>query len=185
MIEINTDPTAREVRLFGLLWLLFFGAVGLIAWWKPGGLVGAGLILGTAWLISLVFNRSDRRIQLLGVLLPLLLGSTGYAVQSGLPLSAVWSVIVGLGLAGALGIWISPALGRWLYVGWALAAAPIGWTISHVVLGAVFYLVLFPVGLAMRLVGRDPMHRQFDRPAESYWIRRGGQSEPARYFRQF
>jgi len=185
MIEIKTDPTAREVRIFGLLWLLFFGGVCVVAWWKPGGLVGAGIFLTVAWLISLIFNRSDRRLQLLGILLPLLLGSTGVAVESGIALNHVLAVVGGVGILGALAIWVAPALGRRLFVGWMLAAAPVGWTISHLVLGAVFYLVLFPIGWVMRLVGRDPMQRTFDREARSYWIEREGRSEPARYFRQF
>ena len=39
----------------------------------------------------------------------------------------LWAV----GGAGALLIWIAPGAGRQLYVGWMLAAVPIGWTISH------------------------------------------------------
>jgi hypothetical protein len=185
MIEIKNDPTARDVRIFGLLWLLFFGGLGAVAWWKPQGLIGAAIFLGAAWLISLIFNRENRRLQLLGVLIPLLLGSTGFAVQSGFGLNRVLILLGAVGLLGALAIWLVPALGRRLYVGWMLAAAPVGWTISHLVLGAVFFLVLFPIGLVMRLAGRDPMHRKFDRNARSYWIRRDGRPEPARYFRQF
>jgi len=185
MIEIKADPTPREVRVFGLLWLLFFGGVCAVAWWKPGGLVGAGIFLGAAWLISLIFNGADRRLQLPGILLPLLLGSVGAARGSGIALNLVLGVVGGCGLLGALAIWLAPGLGRRLYVGWMLAAAPVGWTISHMVLGAVFYLVLFPIGWIMRLVGRDPMQRRFDREARSYWIERDGRREPARYFRQF
>ena len=185
MIEIKTDPTAREVRIFGLLWLLFFGGVGAVAWWKPGGLIGAGSFLAVAWLISLIFNNSDRRLQVLGVLLPVLLGSTGAAVEYGVPLNRVLAIVGGIGVLGALLIWVAPALGRRLYVGWMLAAAPAGWTISHLVLGAVFFLVLFPIGWIMRMVGHDPMQRTFDREAPSYWIERDSRSEPARYFRQF
>jgi hypothetical protein len=66
-----------------------------------------------------------------------------------------------------------------------LAALPIGWTISHLVLGAVYYLVLTPIGLVMRLLGRDPMQRRFDRSAKSYWIERTPRTDPSRHFRQF
>ena len=115
----------------------------------------------------------------------MLLGSTGAAVENGVALDRVLAVVGAIGVLGALAIWVAPTLGRRLYVGWMLAAAPVGWTISHLVLGAVFYLVLFPIGWVMRLVGRDPLHRTFDREARSYWIERDGRSEPARYFRQF
>ncbi len=39
---------------------------------------------------------------------------------------------------------------------------------TPLVLGIIFYLVLTPVGLVMRITGRDVMTRQFDRDAVSY-----------------
>jgi hypothetical protein len=185
MIEIKTDPTPREVRVFGLLWLVFFAGIGAVCWWKPQGLVGASMILGVAWLVSLIFNPAPKKPQLLGILLPALFGTLGLSVQRGVPLSGVLWATGSIGIVGALLIWGLPSLGKSIYLGWMGAAAPIGWTISHVVLGAVFYLVLFPIGLCMRLVGRDPMQRKLDRDAKSYWIERDRRIEPARYFRQF
>jgi hypothetical protein len=185
MVEVKIDPTPREVRVFGLLWLLFFAAVAAVAWWRPEGLVGAATILGVAWVVSLLFNPADRVTQLAGIALPLLFGLTGLAAGSGLALPAVLGAVCGIGVVGALLIWIAPPLGRRLYVGWMYAAAPVGWTISHVVLALVYYLVLTPVGLLVRLFGRDPMQRSLDTKAASYWIERKAQPEPARYFRQF
>ena len=46
-------------------------------------------------------------------------------------------------------------------------------------------LLFTPIGLAMRLVGRDPLRRRFDRQASTYWIKRPEQDETGRYFRQF
>ena len=34
MNEINYDPSPRDVRIFGLLWLLFFGALGGVVIWR-------------------------------------------------------------------------------------------------------------------------------------------------------
>jgi len=173
------------VRVFGLLWLLFFGLVGGVVLWKPEGLAGAATVLSTAWLISLIFNRENRLQQLLGVLLP------GMFAVSSVSAGWVggWNVAASLwagGAAGAVLIWIAPGAGRKLYVGWMLAAVPIGWTISHAVLGIVYYVVLSPIGLIMRMVGRDPMQRKLDRSGSgSYWIERPPQSESSRYFRQF
>ena len=56
MIEVNRDPTLRELRLFGLLWMLFFGAIGGLALWRGDALAGPAVILTGAWLISLTFN---------------------------------------------------------------------------------------------------------------------------------
>jgi hypothetical protein len=82
-------------------------------------------------------------------------------------------------------VWIAPALGRKLYVGWMLAAVPIGWTLTHLILGVIYYLVLTPIGLLMRLVGKDPMRRRLERDASSYWIERDEAAGSERYFKQF
>ncbi len=61
---------------------------------------------------------------------------------------------------------------------------PIGWVLSHALLAAVFYGVVLPVGLAMRLAGRDPMTRRLDRAAASYWVGRERVDGSERYFKQ-
>jgi hypothetical protein len=90
-----------------------------------------------------------------------------------------------VGVLAAAVVWISPSLGRSGFVAWMVAAAPIGWTISHVVLGAVYYLVLTPIGLILRVAGRDPLQRRFDRTAPTYWIERKREQAPTRPFKQF
>jgi len=65
------------------------------------------------------------------------------------------------------------------------ATYPIAWMVSHLILGVAYYLVATPIGLAMRLFGRDPLRREFDKSAQSYWIARRPNRDNARYFRQF
>jgi hypothetical protein len=44
--------------------------------------------------------------------------------------------------------------------------------VSPIALGILFYLVFMPVGLVMRLSGKDPLRLKFDPAAKSYWIDR-------------
>jgi hypothetical protein len=82
--------------------------------------------------------------------------------------------------------WAAPSFMRVVYVGLSYMAWPIGFVVSHVLLGAVYYLLVTPIGLIMRAVGYDPMHRRFDPEAPSYWVERdGGERDPRSYFRQF
>jgi hypothetical protein len=82
--------------------------------------------------------------------------------------------------------WAAPSFMRVVYVGLSYMAWPIGFVVSHVLLGAVYYLLVTPIGLIMRATGYDPMHRRFDPEASSYWIERdGGERDPRSYFRQF
>ena len=81
--------------------------------------------------------------------------------------------------------YLRPSLRVSIYRGWIFAVMPIGWVISHVLLALIYYLLLTPVGLAMRMLGYDPMHRQFDTDAMTYWKERDAKSDPQSYFRQF
>jgi len=44
--------------------------------------------------------------------------------------------------------------------------------VSPVVLGSIFYLVVMPIGLAMRLFGKAPLRLRFEPEAKTYWIKR-------------
>ena len=89
------------------------------------------------------------------------------------------------GLAGLLSL-VAPAANRPLYVAIVLITWPIGFVLSFLVLGTLFYLILTPVGLFFRLIGRDPLHLSYDRNADTYWHERSTEKrDPERYFRQF
>ena len=67
----------------------------------------------------------------------------------------------------------------------SLAAFPVGFVVSHLVLAILFFGVLTPAGLLMRLLGRDPLERKFDEGRKSYWVDLPEPKEPRDYFRQF
>ena len=72
-----------------------------------------------------------------------------------------------------------------LYVLATAISLPIGFVLSYVVLGVLFYLVVTPYGLIFRLLGRDVLTRRFDRSARSYWVRRTPVTDMSRYYRQY
>ncbi len=43
---------------------------------------------------------------------------------------------------------------------------------TPIVMGVLFYLVVTPTGLLMRLFGKDPLRLSRDQEADSYWIKR-------------
>jgi hypothetical protein len=185
MIEINTNPTRWELRVFGLLVLIFLAVLGGLVVWKHEALIGAATFLTVVWLASLLFNAADRRLQLRGALLPALFATPIGALRLGLQPVAVALALAALGVTGAALIWLWPAGARRFYVLWMYAAAPIGWTVSHVILAIVYYGVVTPLGVVLRLAAYDPMKRAFDRSATSYWIKRETGGATSRYFRQF
>jgi hypothetical protein len=85
---------------------------------------------------------------------------------------------------GPLGL-IRPDWIRWVYVGWMVLAFPIGWTISQLILLAMFFGLFTPIGLAFRLLGRDSLHRACRPGLQSYWEPKPNTSDLRRYFKQF
>ena len=94
---------------------------------------------------------------------------------------AIWGVAVGVPLIGS----VLPGFMRFVYVAMAYATLPIGLVISLVILAIIYYLAVTPIGLVMRLLRYDPMHRRFDPNANTYWFRRQDAGGTERYFRQF
>jgi len=95
-----------------------------------------------------------------------------------------------IGLAGASLIGIAfglafPQFLRPLFVGWMLAAFPIGWVMSHVLLAFIYYGVVTPIGFALRLSGRDPLRLKRQPKADTFWVVRPEPPKPPRYFQQF
>jgi hypothetical protein len=73
------------------------------------------------------------------------------------------------------------------------AVFPIGWTVSLLLLAAIYYLVLTPIGLAQRAVGRDALRLRKDHSArspqspqspQSYWVPYEPPENAERYFGQ-
>jgi hypothetical protein len=94
---------------------------------------------------------------------------------------AIVAVAIVISIVGLL----SPSFMRRVWIAMMVGLSPIGWVMSHVILGFIYYLVLTPVGLALRLAGRDPLHRRLDREAKTYWVDRGTEPPVDRYFRQY
>jgi len=81
-----------------------------------------------------------------------------------------WALAVA-GAFGVLAVFLPASLGHanraWTRFGMLLHAI-----VSPVALGVLFYLVVTPTGILMRLFGKDPLRLQMDPSAETYWITR-------------
>ena len=137
MLDINWNPSRRDLRQFGLLWLpLFAAVVGYVLFRRTG-----------EWPIPMV----------------------------------IWGVAAVVALVAL----VAPNTLRPVVVTWIAAAYPIGWTISHLVLGITYFVLFAIIGLTLRLVGYDSLARRKPAAARSFWHPRDARRPPASYFRQF
>lgn len=93
---------------------------------------------------------------LFGLLFPLLFSRT-------IPL---WPWVTGSILVVA-GLLVSELLRPFELV-WMAIGGVLGWINTRIILGIIFLLVIAPIGLILRLAGKDPMKRKADPLAESY-----------------
>lgn len=74
----------------------------------------------------------------------------------------------------ALALWLPallrPALLNSVYRVWMKIGMALGWVNSRIILGLVFYVIIFPMGMLLRLFGKDPMRRKYDKSSQSYRI---------------
>jgi hypothetical protein len=116
-----------------------------------------------------------------------LLAFGGLALGNGLwhhrpALAATFAALaLGLGIPGLL----APRILKPVFVGWMVLAFPIGWAVSHLMLALMFYALFTPIGLVMRLAGRDPLALRPGPPSDSYWTPKPPPGDVRRYFRQY
>ena len=79
-------------------------------------------------------------------------------------------ILWGLGSAVLLIAWVQPKALRRAHQYWMKLALMLGLISSHVILALLYYFVFTPVGILMRLFGRDPLQRRTDPSKGSYWI---------------
>ncbi len=136
MIDLNLNPSKKELRQFAIFQLLF-------------------CLLVSGWLVyKYQFQIAAIAISLVSVII----------------------LIVGR---------VKPKLIRFIFVLLMVITFPIGWVVSHVIIFAVYYLLITPIGIIMKLVGYDPLHRKIDKNKGSYWIKRPENKNSDRYFRQY
>ncbi|MFA5240115.1 MAG: SxtJ family membrane protein [Phycisphaerae bacterium] len=102
----------------------------------------------------------------------------GFAIQWGV-------IIVAAGFIVFLSGFICPKVTRMIYLGLILVTFPIGYVVSFILLATFYFLLLMPLGLFFRLIGRDALYRKFDSNAKSYWLPRQSPKKLDSYFHQF
>lgn len=130
------NPSARMLRQFAGLWILFFGA---IAAWQE-------------------FHHHRHLLAIALVVLAVTVGPLGIA---------------------------APRAIKPVFIGWMALVYPIGWTVSRIVLGVLFYGLFTPVAVVFRAVGRDELRLKPEPHATTYWRPKPQARDKTRYLRQF
>lgn len=81
---------------------------------------------------------------------------------------------------------VTPVALKHIHTLWMGLAFFLGWFVSRLILSVLYYLVITPIGLIMRISGKDPLDQKIDEAASSYWIKRETQEiNPEKYEKLF
>ena len=110
-----------------------------------------------------------RELRNFSVILFLCLGILGLIIfwrrgEAGLVFCGLASAFLLCGLT-------RPKLLLYPYKGWMTLSLILGFLMSHLILSLVYYLVLTPIGILMRMLRKDILCKQFDKNAQTYWIK--------------
>jgi hypothetical protein len=135
-------------------------------------------------MIAIQWNPDRKQLrQFAGIWFPAFCALVGWSIARK---TGHWhEVEIGWAIAGIISIagLVFPPLIRPIFVGLILLTYPIGWVVSHVLLGLIFYGIVTPIGIILRVTGHDPL--QINAPlGNSLWKSPTGKTDPASYLRQ-
>jgi len=135
-------------------------------------------------MISVQWNPERKQLrQFAGIWFPAFCALLGWIIGAK---SGQWTTVqMGWAVCGLLSVAgiVHPPTIRPVFVGLILLTYPIGWVVSHLLLGAIFYLLFLPIGLVLRWTGHDPL--QLKPPqGKSLWKSPVGKTDAASYLRQ-
>jgi len=117
-------------------------------------------------------DTSSKEIRKFGLVIAIALGVIGSFVYVKFGNFDVVGWLWGIGLLFLILGFILPSVLRPVYRIWMLLAYFIGGIVSRVILTVLFYIVLTPTGLVLRLFGKDVLDQKFDKRQESYWVKK-------------
>jgi len=130
-------------------------------------------------------NVTNKQLRTFGIALSIFLGGIGliHFIKGNTPQNywfwgaAIVTIFITL---------LAPILLKPIYRAALFIAHILGWINTRLILGLIYYLLFTPISLIMRLLGRDPLNRKFDKETNSYWnIRERTPKAKEQYLRQF
>jgi len=111
-------------------------------------------------------KRTNHQLRSFGLIV-----ATGFAIIALFPILRgnslrTWALVVSVLLA-AMALLMPRALQPFYRV-WMTLGEALGWVNSRVILGAVFFLLLTPIGAIRRVLGHDPMQLKFEPERSTY-----------------
>ena len=80
-----------------------------------------------------------------------------------------YQIFSGIGITLSLIAIAIPSVLKPVYWMWMIFAIILGWFMTRVILSFLFYIIITPIGLTLRLFGKQFLELRWDKSKESYW----------------
>ena len=117
-----------------------------------------------------------------GLSLAILLLLIGYGLSHSS--SLLGGAVAGSGIVIGCVYYLLPSTKMKIIRGWQVLTSPLAWLLGHVLLGSVYFLIFFPMGCLLRLLGYDPLDLRGRKSKSSSWVTKAN-TKTDRYFKQF
>ena len=117
-------------------------------------------------------DTSNKAVFKFGIVIAIALGLIGGFVYIKSSNFDVASWLWGIGLLFLILGFILPTIMQPVYRIWMFFAFFIGAIVSRAILTMLFYVILTPTGLTLRLFGKDILDEKLDKRRKSYWIKK-------------
>jgi hypothetical protein len=128
---------------------------------------------------------SAAELRWFGLAVAISLAIIGRLLTRALGWPVLQEVMLVAGIALCLVYYLAPRTRIPVYKTWRLVQMPIAFVVWHTVLAILYYLIVTPMALVMRLLGRDPLNRRLEPSRPSYWETHVAPQEAERYFRMY
>lgn len=133
----------------------------------PGARVGLSDIIGEK--NGMQDKVTNKRLRSFGLTVGGIFAGIGawpFVIHGGDP--RWWAIVIGVCLVVPAVVF--PTSLFWIHKGWMAVGHVMGWINTRIILGAVFYLVVTPIGIVRNMLGKDPMGRRIRPDLDSYRI---------------
>ena len=80
-----------------------------------------------------------------------------------------YQIFSGIGITLFLIAIAIPSVLKPVYWMWMIFGIILGWFMTRVILSLLFYIIITPIGLTLRLFGKQFLELRWDKSKESYW----------------
>ena len=80
-----------------------------------------------------------------------------------------YQIFSGIGITLSLIAIAIPSFLKPVYWMWMIFGIILGWFMTRVILSLLFYIIITPIGLTLRLFGKQFLELRWDKSKESYW----------------